>query len=34
MKAGMLTSSVFPILGTVLLLVTIRYFKKQKKESV
>ncbi len=31
LKAGMLVSAVFPILGTVLVLFTIRYFKKQKK---
>ena len=32
MKAGMLVSAIFPLLGTVLLLVTVRYFKKQKRE--
>jgi len=31
LKAGMLTISLFPILGTVLLIVAIRFFKKQKK---
>ena len=31
LKAGMLTISAFPILGTVLLIVAIRFFKKQKK---
>lgn len=30
MKAGMLISALFPIIGTVLLLCTIRYFKKRK----
>ena len=34
MKAGMLVSAIFPLLGTVLLLVTVRYFKKQKRETV
>jgi len=28
MKAGMLVSGLFPILGTVLLLFTIRHFRK------
>ena len=32
MKAGMLVSAVFPIIGTVLLLTAFRYFKKQEKE--
>ena len=31
LKAGMLTISIFPILGTVLLIFAIRFFKKQKK---
>lgn len=31
LKAGMLTISIFPILGTILLIVAIRFFKKQKK---
>lgn len=31
LKAGMLTISLFPILGTILLIVAIRFFKKQKK---
>ena len=31
LKAGMLTISVFPILGTALLIFAIRYFKKQKQ---
>ncbi len=31
MKAGMLASAVFPILGTVLLLFMIRYFKKKEQ---
>lgn len=30
MKAGMLVSALFPIIGTVLLVFAIRYFKKQK----
>lgn len=30
MKAGMLVCSVFPILGTVLLIITLRYFKKSR----
>lgn len=33
LKAGMIVTAVFPILGTVLLLYIIRYFKKQKKNS-
>ena len=32
MKAGMLVSAVFPIIGAVLLLTAFRYFKKQEKE--
>ena len=32
MKAGMLTCAIFPILGTALLLFTIRYFKRQASE--
>lgn len=31
MKAGMLVSSVFPLIGVVLVLLAIRYFKKQQK---
>jgi len=31
MKAGMLVSAAFPIVGVVLILFTIRYFKKQIK---
>jgi hypothetical protein len=31
MKAGMLVSAVFPILGVVLLLIAIRYFKKKEQ---
>lgn len=33
LKAGMLVTAIFPILGTVLLLFIIRYFKNQKKKS-
>lgn len=33
MKAGMLTSAVFPILGVVLLLILMRYFKKKKEQA-
>jgi MFS family permease len=29
LKAGMLVSSLFPILGTIALMITIRYFKKR-----
>jgi len=31
MKAGMLVSAIFPLLGTILVLVIIRYFKKAEK---
>jgi fucose permease len=31
MKAGMLVSAAFPILGVVLLLIAIRYFKKKEQ---
>jgi hypothetical protein len=31
LKAGMLVTALFPILGTALLVFAIRYFKKQKK---
>ena len=30
MKAGMLVSAIFPIVGTILVLFIIRYFKKVK----
>ena len=30
LKSGMLVSAVFPIAGAVLLILTLRYFKKQK----
>lgn len=33
MKAGMLVSAIFPILGTVLLLIMIRCFRKNKTEQ-
>ena len=29
MKAGIITSSIFPIIGTIVLIITIRYFKKE-----
>ncbi|MBQ4603621.1 MAG: MFS transporter [Clostridia bacterium] len=34
LKAGMLVTAIFPILGTVLLIFAIKYFKKFKSESV
>ena len=34
LKAGMLVTAIFPILGTVLLIFAIKYFKKIKSESV
>ena len=34
MRAGMLVSTIFPLIGTVLLLFTVRYFKKHEKERV
>lgn len=34
LKAGMLVCAIFPILGVIVLLVTIRYFKKQKKNTL
>lgn len=33
MKAGMLTSAVFPILGVIVLLILMRYFKKNKEQA-
>ncbi len=33
MKAGMLTSAIFPILGIVLLIIIMRYFKKKKEQA-
>ncbi len=33
MKAGMLTSAIFPILGVVVLLILMRYFKKNKEQA-
>ena len=30
LKAGMLVTAVFPILGTLVLIMSIRHFKKQK----
>ncbi len=33
MKAGMLVTALFPLLGTVLLLLTLRYFKKMKQSE-
>ena len=32
MKAGMLVTAIFPIVGIVVLSVTISYFKKQKSD--
>lgn len=34
LKAGMLVSSIFPILGTVFVALTVRYFKKQKLNTI
>ena len=34
MKAGMLVTAIFPIIGTVLVIFVIRYFKRNKKEKV
>ncbi|MBQ8341726.1 MAG: MFS transporter [Clostridia bacterium] len=34
MKAGMLVTALFPILGIVALLITLRYFKKGKQKTV
>ena len=34
LKAGMLVSAIFPILGTVLVSFIIIYFKKQDKENI
>ena len=34
LKAGMLVTSIFPIIGAILLVFTISYFGKQKKSSV
>ena len=31
LKAGMLVTAIFPILGTVVLIIAVRYFKKQRK---
>ena len=31
LKAGMLVTSVFPIIGTVIIIIAIKYFKRQKK---
>ena len=33
MKAGMLTSAVFPILGSIVLIIIMRYFKKNKEQA-
>jgi hypothetical protein len=33
LKAGMLVTSLFPILGIVVLAVTVRYFKKNRKDA-
>ena len=33
MKVGMLTSAIFPILGIVLLIISMRYFKKKKEQA-
>ncbi|MBR4943556.1 MAG: hypothetical protein IKZ28_05945, partial [Clostridia bacterium] len=34
LKAGMLTCSVFPLLGVIVVLIIIRYFKKQEKSPL
>lgn len=34
LKAGMLVSSIFPILGTIFVALTVRYFKKQKLNTI
>ena len=34
LKAGMLTTAIFPILGTVLVLFIMRYFKKKKLTDI
>jgi len=33
MKVGMLTSAIFPILGVIVLLILMRYFKKNKEQA-
>lgn len=33
MKAGVITSAIFPIIGTIFLIITIRYFKKNRSKK-